>query len=507
MKKNTRMGISVALTSLFCNLAYGSSDFVAVIKNDKADLKYIIETAHFEKVFAGSNISFGLDSKGEVWATGNNEMNMLGFFTSEDTINTFTKTGLGGVKEMYVSDISALAIDNTNSVWSNFSYGYEIETKTNEWNKLKDPVNRIKTEVLNKTFSGTQNTEVINIPVNAENVFFEITADSDSGENSFLAIRKNQAVDLINYEYDDEAYLNNLVSLEHDSSTYYIHVSNWNNDPNHSDLSPYTVDVKVSYEITDLTTEVKFKEFVLSDTNNYYFAIDQDNNLWGIGRNINSNLGIKGGVDFYGKWVNTGLSNVVYVGAGHESSYAVTSSGELWVTGSAFGTNHFDKDIVFDSFGEIAGWKKTSLSNVKMAEVGYGHGYALLNDGTILSIGRNNYSQLGRSGEEEEWLPMTNVPSNVKYIKADRNRGHLITETGDIYVIGRYVRDPDLLTDDIYSTWTKIDTSLSSDYSIGEYHDLKINEGKVYGKGSGTKGALGSGSYSNSFNDWVESKK
>jgi alpha-tubulin suppressor-like RCC1 family protein len=506
LKKNTKKGIFIALTSVFCNVAFASSNMVAVIKNDRNEIKYIKESLIFEKVFAGAQNSFALDSKGNVWATGDNELNMLGFFTEQETINTFTKTGLTEIKEMYTSNISTLAVDKTNGVWANFGYGYDIETKTNEWHKFKDPIDIITTEVMTKTFSGTNNTDVINIPANAENVIFEITNDSDTTESSFLAIRRNEAVDMVNYEYEEEAYESSVVNMEHDGSTYYIHASNWNNDPNHSDLSPYIVDVRVSYEIKDLNKEVNFKRLVLSDTNNYYFAIDENNDLWGIGRNRNNNLGIKG-LDFYDKWRNTGLSDVIDVGAGHESSYAVTSAGELWVTGSAFGTNHFDKDIVFDSFGNIEGWKKTSLTNVKMAEVGSGHGYALLNDGTMLSIGRNNYSQLGRTGAEEEWLPMTNVPQNVKEIKAFRNRGYLITEEGELYVVGRYIRDPVTLADDIYPTWTKIDMSPSSDYSIGDYHDLKIINGKIYGKGTGTKGELGSGSYSNSFNDWIESKK
>ena len=97
----------------------------------------------------------------------------------------------------------------------------------------------------------------------------------------------------------------------------------------------------------------------------------------------------------------------------------------------------------YNSSGQIARtdssaiWGDTGLSNVSKIAAGYYHGYALKDDGSIWSVGRNNYSQLGRNGSSDQSTWGYSGLSNVSDIFGGGNYGYAVNNEGKFWSVGQ----------------------------------------------------------------------
>ncbi len=171
----------------------------------------------------------------------------------------------------------------------------------------------------------------------------------------------------------------------------------------------------------------------------------------------------------------------VYCGAAH--SGALDDDGNLWLWGDNF-------------FGQLANGKKTTVKdditvvenndayspvltfeNVKDAALGNGFTLVLLNDGRLMSYGRNDMCQLGRGDDDDEC-----ILTDVVQISTCTHTSTAITSNGDLYVWGKSIAgyDGEVETVDTPTVVAKNAVSVSVGGSHLAYFD---NDGKLWGLG------------------------
>lgn len=86
--------------------------------------------------------------------------------------------------------------------------------------------------------------------------------------------------------------------------------------------------------------------------------------------------------------------------------------------------------------------KEYILDNVKMVDMGRGHGAAITENGDLYTWGHNHYGQLGNgtiADSQDDYYPEpVKIMENVKYVSLGDFSGGAITESGELYVWGQH---------------------------------------------------------------------
>lgn len=289
-------------------------------------------------------------------------------------------------------------------------------------------------------------------------------------------------------------------------------------------------------------TNAKIMAFSYEST----LIVDEDNALWGRGRNASGELGEACKLDSRDNHLTKlGLENVKAISCGMEFSCAVLEDGTAYVTGknnygqlglgiSASSLNKWTKvDSVsnidscscggshmmlvtkegkllvagLNNNGQLGLGNTTNirtftevpnLTDVKMCSCGYDYSYVLKEDGELLSCGNNAYGQLGL-GDITNTNEFTHVMDNVKFVDSGSYHTVIITNDNKAYSVGMNAYGQLGLGDNAKrNTFTEVPMGKVLDVQCGYSHTVIIGEdGKVYTCGSNQWGQLGVGSTTN----------
>ena len=169
-----------------------------------------------------------------------------------------------------------------------------------------------------------------------------------------------------------------------------------------------------------------------------------------------------------------------------KQSYAVTTSGDVYIAGSI--------DPGPSPFTKIQG-----ISNIKKIALGLSHVLLLTNSGEVYVKGSNDQGQIGLGDQRftNEYVKLTDIPT-IQDITAGDNHSLLLSTSGEIYTAGNndygQLGNRNLLNK---TTFTKPSFNISDIKKVaagGEHSILLTNSGEVMVAGLNNRGQLGIGS-------------
>jgi len=167
-----------------------------------------------------------------------------------------------------------------------------------------------------------------------------------------------------------------------------------------------------------------------------------------------------------------------------KQSYAVTTSGDVYIAGSY--------DPGSSPFTKIQG-----ISNIKKIALGLSHILLLTNSGEVYVNGSNNQGQIGLGDQSftNEYVKLTDIPT-IQDIAAGDNHSLLLTSSGDVYGTGGndygQLGFMDLLN---RTTFTELRNSSNIEKIAagGEHSILLMTSGEIKVAGLNNYGQLGIG--------------
>jgi alpha-tubulin suppressor-like RCC1 family protein len=243
--------------------------------------------------------------------------------------------------------------------------------------------------------------------------------------------------------------------------------------------------------------------------NNATLVVKNDGTLWGSGQDENGKLG--------NNRVNTDsyvqlLTDVSSLASGQNGSFnmAIKRDGTLWATG----INNYGQLGFGDATNRYT-WTQNSLSNVKQVAIGSGHSVALKYDGTVWVVGYNTYGQLGLGDNTNRstWVQITNA--SIDYTKNGNKKpvqvmsgsysSFVLLDDGTVWSVGQNnYGQLGINSTTNQNTWSQMKDYLGINLtgivkiSVEGYHVLAMdNSGAMWGVGLNTSYQLG---FNNSAN-------
>jgi len=167
--------------------------------------------------------------------------------------------------------------------------------------------------------------------------------------------------------------------------------------------------------------------------------ISTNNTVMGIGRNQAGNLGhgsaTPGGSGYYEPtWKTSAISGVDSIECGVYHTMALMNDGT--VKGVGYNDNG-QLGIGTFSGSYVTSWTTSGVSNVSSLKSGGYHSVALLNDGTVKSVGYNVQGQLGTGDTTNQSSWVTSGVTGVASIFCGTDSTFAILSSGDMKSVGR----------------------------------------------------------------------
>ena len=362
----------------------GLVDVIVLGENDIAIPQ--IETYNYATVTLKAN--------GEIWSYGNNQYGVLG--TGDTEIKKIpTYTGINNIVEIALGNNHTVALDKDGHVWT---WGRNNQGQLGNGTKT-DSLEKV--QVLSPDGKGV-----------LENIISIAAGDSFT-----LALDKNGCIYSWGYNARGQLGIGNKQAK--------------------------TLPVKVE----SVENVIKIEASNLSS-----FAINNENKLFVAGYNGYGNLGDETTSDKSSFTENTAIKDVADVKASQKDSTIV-----LLLDGSVWGFGNKSNNALTTAGGAVPTQLETEYGSMEnIASIGMGHftGYAITNEGKVLSWGQNNYAQLANGNK-----------TNVKYAT------YMKDEDGNDF------RDAMIATGGIY--YTELAKSDGTVWSIG-YNDYgQLGDGSV----------------------------
>lgn len=179
-------------------------------------------------------------------------------------------------------------------------------------------------------------------------------------------------------------------------------------------------------------TPIKIMDGVsnISVNRKHSLILKTDNTLWGVGRNVEGQLGSGSSTISTPKHIS---SSVASVSTGYYHTVYVLTTSQLMVLG----------DNRYGQLGTGNTVNKSTptviMSGVKSVSSGYFHTMILKTDNTLWATGYNNYGQLG-DGTTSNRLTPVQVMSNVQSVFAGDKRTFIIKTDGSLWATGDNTR-------------------------------------------------------------------
>ena len=159
----------------------------------------------------------------------------------------------------------------------------------------------------------------------------------------------------------------------------------------------------------------------ISAKNDHWLALTKDGTVWAWGENGDGQLGIGSTTDKFDRIVNVesaeGISNlhdVVAISAGGSHSLALKADGTVW----AWGNNEYGQLGNGQTADALLPVQITGLTDVIEISAGESHSMARKADGTVWTWGRNDYGQLGDNTNNNSLTPVQ--------VRGENGAGYLI---------------------------------------------------------------------------------
>jgi alpha-tubulin suppressor-like RCC1 family protein len=225
-------------------------------------------------------------------------------------------------------------------------------------------------------------------------------------------------------------------------------------------------------------------------------AVTTTGELWAWGGNVNRQLGLGVNDSTVGVPTRVGTAtNWAFVAAGGNTSYAITTTGQLWAWGlNSFGGIGFGNNNQVNTptqVGSATDWAQVSSAG--------NHAIAIKTNGTLWSWGNNTDGRTGRGITTGDTLTPTQVGSATNWAKVSTRFSHVlaITTTGQLWAWGTNTNGQ--LGRGNTTTPQTSPTQIGSltnwqEIAAGNNHSLAINSsGELLAWGQNTNGQLGRG--------------
>ena len=172
--------------------------------------------------------------------------------------------------------------------------------------------------------------------------------------------------------------------------------------------------------------------YITSSDDDYAFYIDENNDLYGIGKHYHGALGL--GSTSSSAWVKDWkyiASNVKIVYTGNGNSWYLTYDGELYTTGRA------GQDGVAEARSKFT-LTKTGVKDIYTDhDWSYGTYYYILENGDLYAAGYTRYGSFGTgSTTSKQYTTPIKIASNVVKVSGNYNGTAYLDINGDWYVAG-----------------------------------------------------------------------
>ena len=228
------------------------------------------------------------------------------------------------------------------------------------------------------------------------------------------------------------------------------------------------------------------------------FMLKNDGTLWGTGVNSEGELGLGDGTNRYTfTQVTTNADDIkeIYCGGGH--TFILKNDGTLWGIGynleGQLGLGNTNHRYTFTQI-------TTNTDNIKSIYCGYLHTIVLKNDGTLWGCGYNGYGQLGL-GDTSNRTTFTQITTNaddIKEVYCGWDHTLILKNDGTLWSCGRNEYGQLGLGDTNYrTTFTQITTNADNVKSLpNQYEDIPTII-KVYDLNTGLIETLDTNNFKN----------
>ena len=324
----------------------------------------------FSQAYGGFDSGFFVDQSGDVWATGFNTYGSLGVNIGGDQ-NTIQKTNLSNITKMAITATSVLALDSSNQLWV---------AGRNQFGQLGTG-NYISLWEFVQTKSG-----VVDIAAGWENSY-HIDTNGDvwaAGNNDYGQLGQGN---YITYSTWVKTNMTNAISIGAGMYSGYAVKSDGVlygvGRNNKKQLGFADTANRDEFEATPLSN---VKQIIAgSDTEAY--AIDTSNNVWVVGENSSGKL-MTGNVTDVPVWTMNGDSNLTQLVNGRNHAYMI-KDGTLY-SGGENGLSALGTGDTTDHYS----WYNTGLDDVVFVGAGIHAGYAITSDGTLYGVGSDSHGAL-----------------------------------------------------------------------------------------------------------------
>lgn len=272
-----------------------------------------------------------------------------------------------------------------------------------------------------------------------------------------------------------------------------------------NDLLLLTEDGNLYYSKKLLMSNVK--DVVLSLSENYFFVLDKERNVFSMGKNGYGQLGQGSYLDEDSLIHVKSLSNkkVTQIAAGYSHSLALTADGDVYAWGSnnsgQLGLEHWTEQTIPQ--------RVTFFNTINIVSIASGgaHSFAITAEGIVYSWGSNWAGQLGLGHITDQATPQRVTffdTRNVVSIVVGSHHSLALTAEGNVYSWGHSIIGQLGLGNTIHQTTpqrvTFFDTRNVISVSAGCYHSFALTaDGNVYAWGRNVESQLGLGNKKNRY--------
>lgn len=330
-------------------------------KDDRFEFKVVetLSNVKIEKIYAGINSVYAIDSEGKVWSWGNS---LLGIGSKPNNFVPIQIDELNNIVELAVGLTSVYALNKDGQVWS---WG------DNTYGQL-----------------GIDNTTEMNSPVKIEALADKVITSINAGKYTVFAIDKDGKL----YGWGSNEY--NILGLN-------------------------TVNNKVPNLIKGL--EDKFIVSVVQNDHGSVLVIDGDGKVysWGqneyciLGHGNTDNLTEPKIIDYFNN-NNIAVRNIVTKAQSY-SAFAIDANGKLYSWGkNSFGYLGLNGNLDSEQCQSVPAYVESLSGNkIVYVEDADGNAYAVSNTGKIFAVGKSSNNRLGISNIDRTavFIEMTNIPA------------------------------------------------------------------------------------------------
>lgn len=322
------------------------------------------------------------------------------------------------------------------------------------------------------------------------------------------------------YGWDATINVKDLILSDYDKDGIYDHIDLDDDNDTYSDIIEENAGTNPLDE-NDYPSLVKFKKVRAGLDSGY--AIDVEDNLWVVGYNEYSQLGLND-KEARNIWTKTSLTNVKDIDLGFYHGLVLDNSGDVWVSGMHGNGQLGLGDRGCGSSGGTCRakiWTKvdTPLSmssrTIQSIDAGEEDSYALDTTGKIWVAGENNDGQLGlgNTDKEETWTEINSSTAiyyeNIIGLGAGEEHAYALDSNGKIWGVGSNASHNELGIGpgSDQSIWIKTpnsspiyDENITKIYGAEDSGYAVSSSGKLWVIGKNVDGQLGVGNENSVYN-------